>query len=128
MNIKRREAVTAAETSPILGADDDEFVDPIDDTDGLDDVLDDVADAVDDMQDQIDEIDEDDPSIDIENNIDNHYIAECDGCQGVFISAVIESDQDVDHISGVCPLCGKKTDQYLKWVIKPARNADELGI
>ena len=68
---------------------------------------------------EVEEIKEDDPAIDKLNNIDNHYIAECDRCKGVFISAVIESDQQVESISGMCPLCGEETEQYLKWVIKP---------
>lgn len=97
---------------------DDEFV--VDDADeGLDDKLDQMQDDIEDMQDDLDEVTEDDPNIDIDNNIENHYIAECDRCKGIFISAVIESDQNIERISGVCPLCGKESDQYLKWVVKP---------
>lgn len=70
-------------------------------------------------EDEVEDIKEDDPAIDKLNNIDNHYIAECDRCKGVFISAVMESDQQVESISGMCPLCGEETEQYLKWVIKP---------
>lgn len=88
------------------------------DEDELDDTLDDMADNIEDMQDALDEIDEDDPDIEVDNNIADHYIAECDRCHGVFISAVIESDQQVDKISGICPLCDKESDQYLKWVVK----------
>ena len=51
---------------------------------------------------------EDDPSIEMENNIENHYIAECESCGGIFISAILESDQEIDHVTGVCPLCEKK--------------------
>lgn len=65
------------------------------------------------------DIDQDDVNIEIDNNIENHYIAECERCHGIFISAVVLSDQHVDSISGICPLCGKDTDQSLKWVIKP---------
>ena len=86
--------------------------------DTVSDTLDDLAVNVEDMQDQIDDVDEDEPSIDVDNNIEGHYIAECERCHGIFISAMIESDQEVEKISGVCPLCEKETDQYLKWVVK----------
>lgn len=92
----------------------DEFGDPADIADSVDDL----ADSVDELQDQIDETDPDEVNIDMDNNIDGHYIAECERCHGVFISAVVESDQVVDSISGICPLCEKETTQYLKWVIK----------
>lgn len=68
---------------------------------------------------------EDDPSIEMENNIENHYIAECESCGGIFISAILESDQEIDHVTGVCPLCEKETNQYLKWVIRPAEFDDD---
>lgn len=84
----------------------------------LSDDIDDIADQIDDVQDAVDDIDEDDVDIETENNITNHYIAECDSCHGLFISAMIESDQIVDHISGICPVCGKETDQYLNWIIR----------
>lgn len=67
---------------------------------------------------------EEDPNIDIDNNISGHYIAECDRCRGIFISALMESDQHVEFISGVCPLCEKESDQYIKWVIKPVENSE----
>ena len=116
---------------PIMAAEEDEFdfkddmsggeeefiaEDP-DDTFG--DQLDDMADTIDDMQDDIEEFQEDDPSIEADNNIADHYIVECDRCHGIFISALVESDQEVEKISGVCPLCEKNTDQYIKWVVKP---------
>lgn len=93
---------------------DDEFVD----------TLDDVADNIEDIQDSVDDIEEDDPTIDMDNNISNHFIAECESCHGIFISATIESDQEVEKVTGVCPLCEKETDQYLKWVIKDVENAE----
>ncbi len=109
----------------IVAADEDTFdrvddfdVDDAEDADGLMDAIDDVADNVDDLQDTLDDVDEDEVDIAINNNIANHYIAECEGCQGVFISAVVESDQEIDHVSGICPICGKETDQYLKWIIR----------
>lgn len=99
----------------------DDFDDDIDDeedADGIMNAIDDVADNVEDLQDVIDDVDEDNVEIAINNNIADHYIAECDACNGIFISAVVESDQNIDHVSGTCPLCGKDSDQYLKWVIK----------
>lgn len=97
----------------------DEFdMDDNDDADGLMDAVDDVADQVEDIQDTVEEEAEDSVAIEVNNNISDHYIAECDKCHGVFISAVIESEQQIDHVSGVCPLCNKESDQYLKWVIK----------
>lgn len=86
---------------------------------GINDTLDDISDDIEDIQDDVDDITEDDVNIDIENNISGHYIAECDTCHGVFISAMVESDQAVESIRGVCPLCDKDTEQFLKWVITP---------
>ena len=94
---------------------DDEF---LDEEDGFEDTLDEMADNIEDMQDTVDEITEDDVNIENDNNIDGHYIAECEKCHGIFISAVTESDQQITKISGTCPLCEKETDQYLKWVVK----------
>lgn len=111
----------------IVAADEDEFNAEMDmpeddylleDDDAITDQLDDIADTVDDMQDTIDEIEEDDVDIELDNNIDGHYIAECDKCHGVFISAISESEQYIEKITGVCPLCDEETDQYLKWVVK----------
>ena len=86
--------------------------------DGLMDAIDDVAENVEDLQDTLDDVEEDEVEISINNNIADHFIAECDRCNGIFISAVVDSDQVIDHVSGVCPLCGKDTEQYLKWIIK----------
>lgn len=98
----------------------DEFEDAAD-SDGIMNAIDDVADNVEELQDTVDEIKEDDVEIAINNNIADHFVAECERCNGIFISAVVDSDQVIDHVTGTCPLCGKETDQYLKWVI---RNAD----
>ena len=84
----------------------------------LNDQLDDIQDSVEDIQDSVDDIKEDDPAIDLDNNITNHLIAECENCKGIFISAMIDSEQEVESISGVCPLCNKNTTQTLKWIIK----------
>ena len=108
--------------------DDDMFggpVDEIDNPDDFNDTLDDVADTVSDIQDVVEDFEEDDIDIEVDNNITNHYIAECDTCHGVFISAMIKSDQEVEKISGVCPLCEKQTDQYLKWLIQDVKAASE---
>jgi len=82
------------------------------------DTVDDLTDTVDDMNDLFEGFEEDDIDIEIDNNIVNHFIAECDTCQGIFISSTIESDQQVEKTSGICPICGKETDQYFKWVVK----------
>ncbi len=83
-----------------------------------------VADSLDDVQ----EIREDDPNIEIENNIENHFIAECESCGGIFISAMLQSDQEIDHITGICPLCERETNQYLKWVIKKVNRKNPLEV
>ena len=83
----------------------------------------DFTDAVDDFEDKQEEDlgedgEQDGSTIDIENNITNHLIAECENCHGIFISAMIASDQSVESINGVCPLCNKDTEQTLKWIVK----------
>lgn len=49
--------------------------------DGLFDQIDNIAESVDDIQEEIDGIEEDEVDIELDNNIANHYIAECDVCQ-----------------------------------------------
>ena len=83
----------------------------------------DIADAesnesLEDDADVQEDFEEDDVNIDVDNNIVNHLIAECDNCKGIFISAMIASEQEVDSINGICPLCNKETTQMLKWIIK----------
>lgn len=127
LGIKPVRATTVLHTQKITAAGEEEntFVDDIEeeDEDAVTDAIDDVSDQIEDLQDQVDEVDEDTVDIEIENNIDGHYIAECDVCHGVFISAMIESDEDVECISGVCPLCQKESDQYLKWLVKAVDKA-----
>lgn len=113
-NVSASTAISAA----VVSEDDDDDAILVEDDDTLTDTLEDMSDKIDDIQDAVDDIDEDTVDIETDNNIDNHYIAECDKCHGVFISAVIESDQDIEKVSGVCPLCESETDQYLKWVVK----------
>ena len=96
----------------------DDFGEISDVDDAIGDQLDELQDSVDDMQDAVDDIQEDSPAIDIDNNITDHLIAECENCKGIFISAMIASEQEVDSINGVCPLCNKETTQSLKWIIK----------
>lgn len=115
-----RRSITAA-TEYVKAADEDyedEEFSNFDEADGVIDAIDDVADSVEDIQNELEDIEDDSVDIALNNNIANHYIAECDKCQGVFISAVVESDQDIDHVSGTCPICGRETDQYLKWIIR----------
>lgn len=100
----------------------------IDDVDSMLDAVDDVADAVDDIQDSLDDIDEDDVDIAVNNNITNHYIAECEKCQGVFISPIVNSYQSVDKVTGICPLCNKESDQYLKWIIKDVADKNSVDV
>lgn len=104
--------------SRIMAADDDFGIESPENDYSIADTIDDLADDVEDIQDSINDYEEDDIDIELDNNIANHYIAECDVCHGVFISALSESDQEVDKISGICPLCDKESDQYLKWLIK----------
>ena len=82
------------------------------------DTIDDLADSVGEVQDVVDDVEVDDVDIEVDNNIANHFIAECDRCHGVFISAMVETDQDVKSVTGICPLCDKETEQVLKWIIK----------
>ena len=88
------------------------------DFDTFNDNVDELSDQIDELQDSLDTVEPDSPNIEIDNNIANHYIAECDICHGVFISALVESNQEVEAISGICPICDKESDQYLKWVIR----------
>ena len=98
-------------TRKITAADEDEFLD-----DSFEESVDDAS-FEDENDMSIDDIHEDDPTIEIDNNISGHYIAECERCHGVFISAVTESDQEIESISGICPLCDHETTQWLNWVV-----------
>lgn len=88
------------------------------DEDSAADSLNNMADTLDEISDSLEDFQEDTTDIDVNNNISDHYIAECEKCHGVFITAVTVSDQKIDRISGTCPLCDQDCDQYLKWVIK----------
>jgi len=129
----RKNAITSSQKAPatryvkaaVGDEENDDFdmdrdFDMDDDEDGIMDAIDDVADNVEELQDTIDDMEEDDVEIAMNNNIADHFIAECSRCNGIFISAVVDSDQEIDHVTGICPLCGRETDQYLKWIIKDA--------
>ena len=90
----------------------------VDDDDALGEQLDSIEDNLEDVQDAVEDFEEDDVSIDVDNNIADHLVAECDNCKTPFISAMIASDQVVDSISGICPICKKDTTQTIKWIIK----------
>lgn len=122
------QTITAADDFDSDNFDDDNFDeiphepvedDTVADDGSITDTLNNMSEQLDDLQDDIsDPSNEDDINIDINNNIDNHYIAECEKCHGIFISSLIASDQRVESIHGVCPLCDKESDQYLKWIVE----------
>jgi len=115
MKITKRSIMAADE----FGEDEDLFGDMTADVDEVGDVEDAAEeDILDDEDVEEADIQEDDPEIDVDNNIVNHLIAECENCKGIFISAMIDSEQDVQSINGICPLCNKDTTQTLKWIIK----------
>ena len=119
-------SILAAEDDPFSDMDFDEDEELNDESammsetssDDVTDTLDDMADKLDEMNDALKDFEEDDIDIELENNISDHYIAECEKCHGVFITAITSSDQEIEKISGVCPLCDSECDQYLKWVIQ----------
>mgnify|MGYP007047952173 CR=1 FL=1 len=111
----RRRIVAA---KPVMAAPD--FMEDLKDVEDLSESIDNAADAVEDIQDVVDDIDDapEDTLLDIDNNIENHYIAECTRCHEVFISAVVESESSVDSIEGECPCCHEQTKQELKWIVR----------
>lgn len=127
-NTSDLQIITAANDFDSDDFDDDDFDeiphepvedDTVADDDSITDTLNNMSEQLDDLQDDItDPSNEDDINIDINNNIDNHYIAECEKCHGIFISSLIASDQQVESIHGVCPLCDKESNQYLKWIVE----------
>lgn len=125
MIIKHNKDSIRASRDVVMAADEDEEEDEglggfsfDDEDDSMDETLEGIADDIEDMQEDVDELQEDDVSIEIDNNIEGHYIAECDKCKGIFISAMTETDQVVESIKGTCPLCDKESEQFIKWVIK----------
>ena len=120
--VKASTAIMAAEDDPFadMGFDDedDDALADVQDSDSISENIDDMADTLDELSDSLKDFEEDSIDIEKENNISDHLIAECEKCHGVFITAVVESDQKIDKISGICPLCDEDCDQYLYWVIK----------
>ena len=116
------EASMKIKKTPIMAADEDlpGVINEDDSNEAISDNIEDLSDSVEDLQDQVEDVQEDEISIEMDNNITDHYIAECDRCHGIFISAVIKSDQKIDKVTGVCPLCDHESDQFLKWVIESA--------
>lgn len=126
--IRNRGNVGIESSTAIMAADDDPFDDmgfdvpedgdvPLSDSDDISDSIDDMSDTLDDLSDALHQFEDDDVDIDTENNIENHLIAECEKCHGVFITAILQSDQAIEKISGTCPLCDTDCDQYIYWVI-----------
>jgi len=112
----RRKTIVKPSHKKVMSA---TYVKAEDDMEGeISEVIDDVADNVEDLQDTIDDMHEDDPDIEVNNNIVNHYIAECDHCQNVFISAVTESSEDIEFVKGICPICKEESEHRLKWIIR----------
>lgn len=94
---------------------------------GLEESVGDLADSVTELQDSVEDIDEDSPNIETDNNISDHYIAQCDACNGIFVSALIESDQDVNSIQGICPVCGKESEQVIHWIVRDLDYVPDLA-
>lgn len=127
MKISKRYIKSASNTSgiiPKVGITSDTDIDELEDVglledfDGISDDLEELSDSVDDLQDSIDDVNPDPINIEMYNNIADHYIAECDLCQGVFITSLMESDAHIDSIRGICPICNQESEQFIKWVIK----------
>lgn len=118
--MKTKFKITASKI--VAAEEDDIMVSGLEEIDDVDDSfseqLDDVADTVEDIQDTVSDDDHQEDSIDIEveNNISGHYIAECDKCKNIFLSATVLSDQEIECVTGICPVCREESDQYLKWV------------
>lgn len=91
----------------------------VDDFEGGEDI-DDAAESFEEQEeyDMGEDGEQDASTIDVDNNIFNHLIAECENCKGIFISAMIGSDQAVESINGICPLCNKETEQTFIGIIK----------
>lgn len=114
-------SITAADEDEDDPFSDMEFEDeqaPVADDGDISDNIDDLSDTLDDISDSLEDFKEDNVDIELDNNISDHYIAECEKCKGVFITSITESDMELEKISGICPICDEECDQYLKWVIR----------
>lgn len=120
-----RFVVKPSTSSRITAAEDDEFdFDKDMDSDSLTDNISDITDTVNDIQDAIEDDNPKETILDIHNNIENHYIAECERCHEIFISAMTESDTPVESIKGECPVCHEQTTQDIKWIVRSIDNRD----
>lgn len=108
------------DSEEVAETDTDDDAPEVSDENSIQDTLEDMSNTLEDMQDNIDDVDPDLVDIELNNNIEDHYIAECSVCHGVFISAVVKSDAEIDNIHGTCPLCNREADQLLKWLIVKA--------
>lgn len=123
--LRKNKSILAADDDDFDGmvAESDDVVDitedrpEVNDDVSIQDTLQDMSDTLEDMQDAVDKMDPDLVDIELNNNIEDHYIAECSICHGVFISAVVKSDAEIDNVHGTCPLCNREADQLLKWLI-----------
>lgn len=116
-----RKSIFAAEDDNDMTIDDefDDFGEPdIDSDEGIEDA--EIEEPVEPL-----DVQEDDSNVEIYNNISNHYIVECENCHGIFISALTESDQEVEGIKGICPLCEKETTQYAKWIVRELEEEED---
>ena len=107
----------------VYAAESDNVFDDLDGFEGAD--LDGEENAAEVAEDMGEDGQQDGSTIEIDNNIFDHLIAECQKCHGIFISAMIASDQDVQSINGVCPLCSKETEQFFIGIIKPYPEDEE---
>lgn len=73
------------------------------------------------LKESLSEFEEDEVDIEVLNNITDHYIAECEKCHNVFITAIEESGEEIHDISGICPVCDEESIQKIKWVIRDAK-------
>lgn len=131
--LSNKQSITAADdddfdsmvddSEDIAETDTDDDAPEVSDENSIQDTLEDMSNTLEDMQDNIDDVDPDLVDIELNNNIEGHYIAECSVCHGVFISAVVKSDAEIDNIHGTCPLCNREADQLLKWLIVKADSA-----
>ena len=114
MKIKKNGKVVKASSRIFAAAGDEEFAET---TDNFNDTNYELCNTKENNIDE-DDIEEDSIEIELDNNIADHYIAECDICSGIFISELTETNQEAENITGICPICGKESEQYLKWIVK----------
>lgn len=121
----RKTRIVAADEEQFDDMDLDEEVDAAkDDVDALT-TLDELSDNLSELKDSLKEFEEDEVDIEMLNNITDHYIAECERCHNVFITAIEESSEEINDISGVCPVCDEESVQKLKWIIRNAKETFE---